>query len=80
MEPDYFQACLVVAKIFTDLVKKTAMTVARGKPDPQVFLCSSHYYKCMKKVKHQIRTKKAQPEFNQNHTRVTFISKFGYTF
>ena len=34
----------------------------------------------MKKVKHQIRTKKAQPEFNQNHTRVTFISKFGYTF
>ena len=41
MEPDYFQAYLVVAKIFTDLVKKTAMTVARGKPDPQVFLCSS---------------------------------------
>ena len=42
MEPDYFLAYLVVAKIFTDLVKKTAMTaVARGKPDPQVFLCSS---------------------------------------
>ena len=60
------------------------MTVARGEPDPQVFLCSSLLSSlpitCMKKVKHQIWTKKAQPEFNQNHTRVTFISKFGYTF
>ena len=41
MEPDYFQAYLVVAKTLTDLVKKTAMTVARGKSYPQVFLCSS---------------------------------------
>ena len=34
----------------------------------------------MKKVKHNQDKKKAQPEFNQNHTRVTLISKFGYTF
>ena len=37
MEPDHFQAYLVVANIFTELVKKQQWQLLGGKPDPQVF-------------------------------------------